>query len=381
MRVVIIDDHEMFLESVSRLLQEDPAIDVVGTALNAEQGIKATRNLKPDVVIIDYCLPDMDAPGVIKVILQVVPQAKLITLTGASVPGALYASMRAGSSAWVRKSRAIQDLRDAVHRVSAGRPVNNDEIQSLPPLDQLVMHAQPVIDLANERIVGFEALIRWQHPEQGLLFPAAFLPLAEVTGFIAEIDKWIWENAARELKKWQKTYPMTPPLWVSVNMSVNDLSSPDLFDSIAGILAQVGIDPADFVVEITESMLLHDTKETADFLGRLKTLGVGMALDDFGTAFSSLSYIRRFPFDHLKLDMSFTSELPHSARGMVLVQEICHLASSMKMKSVAEGIERSEQADALREIGCDYGQGYLYSRPVSTGEFEMLLKAQDAASA
>ena len=161
--------------------------------------------------------------------------------------------------------------------------------------------------------------------------------------------------------------------FMSVNMSVADLSDPGLFESLSGIVRHASIDPADLVVEVTESVLLDDTERTMKFLGQLKHLGVGLALDDFGTAFSSLSYLRRFPFDRLKLDISFTSELPQSTRSMLLVEEICHLSTTMKMKSIAEGIERQEQADALRGMGCDYGQGHFFSRPLSASDCEALL--------
>jgi len=162
---------------------------------------------------------------------------------------------------------------------------------------------------------------------------------------------------------------------MSVNISASDISDSDLFESILGIVTGAGIDPTDLVVEVTENVLLDDTVQTMDLLTRLKGLGVGLALDDFGTAFSSLSYVRRFPFDHLKLDISFTAELPHSVRSMLLVEEICHLATSMEMKSIAEGIERREQADALRGIGCEYGQGYFFSRPVPAADCAGLLAA------
>ena len=201
----------------------------------------------------------------------------------------------------------------------------------------------------------------------------AFLPLARETGFIVEIDRWAWKHATGQVREWQRRFPLSPRMFMSVNMSVTDLSDPGLFESISGIIKDAGIDPADLVVEITESVLLDDTEQTMGFLRQLKDLGVGLALDDFGTAFSSLSYVRRFPFDHLKLDISFTSELPHSGRSMQLVGEICHLSTSMKMKSIAEGIERPEQADALRDIGCDYGQGFLFSRPLSARDCETLL--------
>jgi EAL domain-containing protein (putative c-di-GMP-specific phosphodiesterase class I) len=317
----------------------------------------------------------MDAPGAIKTLREVHPTGKIITLTGSERSGALYASMRAGSSAWVRKTRAIQELRDAVHHVAAGRPVTNEAMELLPTLDQLVVHYQPILELASERIVGFEALTRWQHPERGLLYPDAFLPLAEETGFVVEIDQWVRERAICQLADWQNRYSSTPCLWMSVNLSASDLSDLDLLGSISRAVTGAGIDPNDLVVEITESVLLDDTEQTMNFLLRLKDLGVGLALDDFGTAFSSLSYVRRFPFDHLKLDVSFTAELPHSVRSMLLVEEICHLATSMEMKTTAEGIERQEQADVLRGIGCEYGQGYLFSRPIPVADCEALLAA------
>ena len=374
-RIVVIDDHEMVLQSVVRLLEEDTQIVVVGTALTAAEGVEVTQQQRPDVVIIDYHLPDMDAPDVIATLREVHPETKVITLTGSERPGALFASMRAGSSAWVRKTRAIQELRDAVRHVAAGLPVTSEEMDSLPALDQLVLHYQPIFELASERIVGFEALTRWQHPERGLLYPDAFLPLAVETGFIIEIDQWAWAKAALQLRDWQQNYSATPRMWMSVNISASDISDSDLFESILGIVTGAGIDPTDLVVEVTENVLLDDTVQTMDLLTRLKGLGVGLALDDFGTAFSSLSYVRRFPFDHLKLDISFTAELPHSVRSMLLVEEICHLATSMEMKSIAEGIERREQADALRGIGCEYGQGYFFSRPAPAADCAGLLAA------
>jgi DNA-binding NarL/FixJ family response regulator len=143
-RVVVIDDHEMILQSMVRLLRDDPLIAVVGTALTAQQGIRVTREVQPDIVIIDYSLTDMDAPDAIKLLRMVHPNVKVITFSGAERPGALYASMRAGSSGWVNKTRAIQELRNAVLNVAAGQPVSNQEIESLPPLDQLVLHYQPI---------------------------------------------------------------------------------------------------------------------------------------------------------------------------------------------------------------------------------------------
>ncbi|HVB70417.1 MAG TPA: EAL domain-containing protein [Acidimicrobiales bacterium] len=372
-KVVVIDDHEMILQSVVRLLQEDPQIEVVGSAVTATRGIEVVEQVRPDVVIIDYALPDMDAPAAITQILARHPVVKVITFSGSGRPGALYASRRAGSSAWVRKTRAIQELRDAVHHVAAGTPMNHDEDESDPRLEDLVVHYQPIINMSDRRIVGFEALVRWQHPQRGLLFPDEFLPLAVDTGFIVEIDQWVWEHAARQLKEWQQEYSPSPRMWMSVNLSASDLSDPTLFDAIFKIVERAQIEPHDLVVEVTETVLLDDTQQSMDFLTRLRALGVRLALDDFGTAFSSLSYVRRFPFDHLKLDITFTADLPHSTRSMLLVEEICHLATSMEMTCIAEGVERLEQAEALRDIGCQFAQGYLFSRAIPAAACAELL--------
>ncbi|KJE75865.1 EAL domain-containing protein [Ferrimicrobium acidiphilum] len=375
-RVVVIDDHEMILQSVVRLLRDDPQIVVVGTALNALQGIELTRHEFPDVVIIDYSLPDMDAPDAIKILHEVCPEVKIVTLCGSERPGALLASMRAGSSAWVTKTRAIQELRDAVLRVAAGLPVTIHELELLPTFDQLVPYYQPIVALESGRITGFEALIRWRHPERGLLGPEAFLPFMEEIGFIVEIDRWVREQAIPQLGDWQQHFPRTPNISMHVNLSASDFLDPAIVHSISEIVKDSNIDPADLVLEVTELILLGDNAHTLDLFTQFKSLGVTLALDDFGTAFSSLSYVRRFPFDHLKLDISFTSELPHSTRSMLLVEEICHLATSMKMGVIAEGIERQEQADALRGIGCRYGQGYLFARPLPAKDCERLLAAE-----
>ncbi len=380
-RVVVIDDHEMILQSIVRLLRDDPQIQVVGTGLTALEGVEVCAQHRPDVVIIDYSLPDMDAPKAIVILRRNDPDLKIVTLSGSERPGANYASMKAGSAAWVRKTRAIQELREVVMNVAHGHPVANEELASLPTVDELTLYYQPIVELENLRIVGFEALVRWHHPRLGLLHPASFLPLAEVTGFVTEIDKWCWSRAVTQLKTWQDRFVLTRPLWMSVNLSVADLADDEVFDTVSGIIGEAGIDPSTLVIEVTESILLDESDSTLGLLGQLHDLGVGLALDDFGTAFSSLSYVRRFPFDHLKLDISFVSEVLTSTRSLLLVEEICHLAKSMSMRSVAEGIENREQANLLRSIGCDYGQGYLFARPMPDYECEALLVAQGERAA
>ena len=377
-KVVVIDDHEMILQSVVRLLCAEPQFVVVGTALTASKGVEICLALRPDVIIIDYTLPDMDAPHAILELREKIPGAKIVTLSGSERPGAFYASLRAGSSAWIRKTRAIHELRDVVLSVARGRPVVSEEMASLPPLDELVLHYQPIVELESERIVGFEALVRWMNPQRGLLYPCSFLPWAEASGFIIEIDKWCLQRAASQLKEWQELFRMTAPLWMSVNASVSDFSDVGLLELVSGMVAVTGLEPETLVIEITESVLLDNSDQNLRLLTQLRELGVGLALDDFGTAFSSLSYLRRFPFDHLKLDMSFTAEVLTSTRTLLLVEEICHLSKSMGMRSIAEGIEQTEQADVLRSVGCEFGQGYLFSKPLAADECGRILTAQMA---
>jgi EAL domain-containing protein (putative c-di-GMP-specific phosphodiesterase class I) len=372
-RVVIVDDHEMILQSVVRMLSADERFVVVKTGLTGEAGIDAVRELRPSVLVLDYHLPDMEAPETIRRIREFDPEVKIVTFSGSERPGASYAAMRAGSTAWVRKTRAIHDLRDAITRAVAGEPFINEDLNLLPKLDELVLHYQPVVCLDDGRVAGLEALVRWQHPKRGLLYPDAFLAFAEETGFIAEIDAWVRDQAFAQLASWQEQFPMSPSLWMSVNLSAVDIADAQLLSSIRNSISVAGLSFADVVIEVTESVLLDDNEPTKHFMEKLGELGVGLALDDFGKGFSSVSYLQRFNFDHLKLDISFTSDLPNSLRAMLLVEEFAHVAELMSMTSIAEGIEDVDQLVALRKAGWKYGQGYLFSPAVDPSECEQLL--------
>jgi EAL domain-containing protein (putative c-di-GMP-specific phosphodiesterase class I) len=374
--VVIVDDHEMILQSMVRLLSADPGIDIVGTALTAAEGIEVTLRLNPDVTVIDYHLPDMDAPEAIRQLRERRSSTKVVTISGSDRSGALYASIRAGSSAWVRKTRAIHELRDAIRHVAAGTPYANEEMAALPPEDQLVVHYQPIVSLSDGRVVGFEALVRWQHPERGLLFPNSFLSYAEETGYVEVIDRWVRKHAVQQLAVWHRDFPRESPIWMSVNISASDILDPGLFQSIDELLTSSDVDPSTLVIEITESVLLDDTEATMNFLSKLNDIGVRLALDDFGTAFSSVSYIRRFPFDHLKLDISFTAEITTSVRSRILVEEIWHMTDSLNMMGIAEGIEQPDQLSALVDIGFKFGQGFLFSEAVSAVDCDALLASE-----
>lgn len=375
-RVLIVDDHQMVAESLERLLEDDPKIEVIGAAATAQEGVDRVHADQPDVVLMDFQLPDMNGAEATRIIKADFPQILVIALTGSGHQGAYHAAMEAGSSAWVNKTRAVHDLKAVVHRVILGETIASQEYGDEPTLDQLVVQYQPVIELETGRIVGAEALVRWQHPSRGLLYPVDFLPLAEETGFVVEIGKWIGERAARQNEIWHRKFRSTPDLWVSVNMSASGMSVPTLTGDVSDIVKSAGIDPATFVIEVTETMLLEDTPQVTTSLQELNGIGVRLSLDDFGSGFSSLSYLRRFPFDFIKIDTAFTADIPGSPRAMLLVEAIQNLATTTGISAIAEGIERPDQELALESKGWKLGQGYLYSRAVAPASFEALLAAR-----
>lgn len=377
-RVLIVDDHEMLAESLGRLLADDHLITVIGTAHTGADGLAWALSEHPDVVLMDYQLPDTDGASVTRALRAELPDVKVIAMTGSDRPGAHQAMLDAGASAWVRKTRAVQELRRAVLGIYAGETVRDDELAELPTLDEIVVYYQPVVELERQRIVGFEALARWDHVDRGVLLPEAFLAAAEETGFIHEIGRAVGTTAMRQLATWEKEFPSAEKLSMAVNVSASGLVRPETAAEVASALTSASVNPAQITLEITETVLVEETDDALEGLNRLRDLGVKLAVDDFGTAFSSLSYLRRFPFDAIKLDVSFTADLPHTRRSTLLVEAMLHLANTLGLSVVAEGIERVDQADSLRACGCTLGQGYLYSPPVPAAEIEALLASRSA---
>ena len=242
--------------------------------------------------------------------------------------------------------------------------------------DQFVTHYQPILDISTHRIIGAEALIRWQHPRRGLLSPAIFVPLAEETGMIGQLGEWIMERACRDLSGWRDSLSdLAADLTISVNLSAQEVHAERLVPAVTDILRRTGL-PADrLVLEVTESNLLSDTEVIQDKMQRLRSLGTRLAIDDFGTGYSSLGYIQRFAFDVLKIDRSFVEGLDRTTNRQI-VTAVLDLARELGVRVVAEGIEEVEQEAALVELGCTYGQGFLYSRPVPELEFRKLLTGQ-----
>jgi len=241
----------------------------------------------------------------------------------------------------------------------------------------LTLHYQPVVSIRNGSLQGFEALARWKHPTLGMIPPARFIPLAEETGLIVPLGEWALTEAMRQLSQWRDDYPEAHGLYLTVNISSKQFRQPDLVDSIRRGLAENRIPPRNFKLEITESVIMRDAKNSADKLGKLKSLGVKLLVDDFGTGYSSLSYLQRFPIDGLKIDRSFISGEGDPRENQEIVRTIIALARNLELDVVAEGVETSEQLESLETLGCGSAQGYWFSRPVDAAAAGRLIEMSE----
>ena len=237
--------------------------------------------------------------------------------------------------------------------------------------DELRLVYQPIVELATGEIVGAEALVRWEHPERGLLTPDTFIPIAEDTGLIVPIGEWVLMEACRQALHWQQRVTTGLPLRISVNLSARQFAHGDLARTVGETLQAVGIDPSVLILEVTESAVMEDTEMASRVLRQLKTLGVSLAIDDFGTGYSSLAYLQRFPVDILKIDRSFVGAL-HTPEGRAIVEASITLAHALGLSGVAEGVETMEQAACLRTLRCETAQGYLFARPMPAGDLVRL---------
>jgi EAL domain-containing protein (putative c-di-GMP-specific phosphodiesterase class I) len=260
--------------------------------------------------------------------------------------------MKASAAAQLRVDR---ELRQAVERA------------------ELALHYQPKIELNHGGIVGVEALLRWDHPERGIVQPADFISIAEETGLIVRIGTWVIEQAVRQGREWLDRLPGRDRLTVAVNLSARQLTSPGLVTAVSRVLDHYHWPADDLVLELTESVLVDDNENTLAVLRQLKTLGVKLAIDDFGTGYSSLSYLHRFPVDIVKVDRAFVGSLQADGEGSAVASAVVHMARALGLLTAAEGVEEGDQLAGLRTLGCDWAQGFLFAEALPADDLAELL--------
>jgi EAL domain-containing protein (putative c-di-GMP-specific phosphodiesterase class I) len=235
------------------------------------------------------------------------------------------------------------------------------------------LYYQPIVNVQTLRIQGFEALVRWQHPHRGLLPPSELIPVAEETGLIVPIGRWVLQEACRQMQEWHKEYPTDSPLRISVNLSGKQLSQPDLIQDVYRVLQETRLEADCLTLEITESVIMENAETAASMLAQLRELDVHLHIDDFGTGYSSLSYLHRFPVNTLKVDRSFVNRIGIDDENTEIVKTILTLAKNLGMDVIAEGVETHEQLTHLRKLGCHFAQGYLFSVPVDPEQARLLI--------
>lgn len=244
--------------------------------------------------------------------------------------------------------------------------------------NELELDYQPIFSLQSNAITGFEALLRWRHPQLGLIAPADFIPIAEETGLIVPIGQWVLYEACRQLREWQGRFPQHPPLTMSVNVSAAQFAAPAFVEQLAELLQKVALDPATLRLELAESVWFKDAAEACAVFQKLSTMGVQLHMDDFGAGYSSLANLKQFPIRMLKIDRAFLDKMSDK-NNKALIQAVIAMAHNLGMEAVAEGVETEEQLNNLRQLGCDYGQGYFLSRPTGRTGIEALLRARGGA--
>ncbi len=302
-------------------------------------------------------------------------------LAGREVFASASIGITLGRAGYRRPDEALRDADIAMYQAKAGgRPYEifdegmyaqvverlqlETDLRRAADRHEFIVHYQPIVSIQSGHLLGFEALLRWEHPERGLLLPDAFLGVAEEMGLVVPIGWRLLDDACRQLRRWQDRYPAVPALAMSVNMSARQLFQPDFVERVVGAVRRSGVAEGSLYIEITENEITGNVDSAAQTLGRLKAAGIRLSIDDFGTGYSSLSYLHRLPFDVLKIDRSFVSAIDGGSGPPELVWSIVALAHNLGMRVVGEGIETAEQLDELRALRCEYGQGFFFSGAV-----------------
>jgi diguanylate cyclase (GGDEF)-like protein len=285
--------------------------------------------------------------------------------------------LRDADTAMYRAKMLGKDRHEVFDKAMHARALNllqlENDLRRAIDRQELVLHYQPIVSLNSGRIKGFEALVRWRHPQRGYISPMDFVPIAEETGLIIPIGQWVFEEACRQVKEWQEQLPQFSSLQMSINLSNRQFAQADLIEQIRNTLLRLDVKPSCIKLEITESMMMQNVESAIDMLKQIRGLGIELSMDDFGTGYSSLNYLRRFPISTLKIDRSFVSQMTGENDNAEIVKTILMLATNLNMNVVAEGIETESQLAQLCRLACGYGQGFLFSKPLDAHDARAFL--------
>lgn len=393
-RVLLVDDEPALLAGLRRQLR--PHYEVVCSVDPAAALDVLTGQGPFAVVVSDMRMPVMDGAAFLEHVRTLAPETTRVLLTGqADVPATIAAINRGQAFRFLckpcpaeelldtlqaavdehRRVRKQQSLLDRSLRVVGPEPASAEDIAELRgalEAGQLRVWYQPIVSMESRRIIGAEALIRWQHPERGLIAPDDFIPLAEQSGLIVPIGRWVLQRAGTDTAAWRRLPGTEPNFFVAVNVSPHQLADPRLADIVRAALASSGLPANALKLEITESALLEERETVIRTLQELRAVGVSIAVDDFGTGYSALAYLQQLPLDVLKLDRSFVSTLGNLDNSAV-AETIVHLGHLLTLTVVAEGIETESQWEVCRDLGCGMGQGFLFAKPMAAGALTLML--------
>ena len=384
LRILVIEDHNFQRKVVVRMLQS-LGVREVWQAVNGKQALELLQVVEagaPDIILCDLDMPEMDGMEFLRHLAQDYPGISVIIMSG--MEGALITSVEKMAYSYglsllgaVEKPLCIEQLETMLKRQDeeksrAGRkssvPLSYslEEVLHAIKLKQFEPFLQPKVGLQSGRLAGAEALARWIHPEHGVILPYAFIPLLEQSGNMEQFTLLMLEKAARICRQMHET---NCHLSISVNLSLSSLSDTTLADRITQIVRDAGVDPHHIVLEVTESAAMTNVAEALENLARLRMRGFGLSIDDYGTGFSSMQQLTRVPFTELKIDRSFVTDCNNNRSLRVIIESSIDMARKLRVKTVAEGVEKDEEWDMLKRMNCDVVQGFLIAKPMSSTMF------------
>ncbi|MBN3872870.1 EAL domain-containing response regulator [Nostoc sp. JL33] len=393
-KILIIEDEEAVRENILDLLEAENFETLA--AANGRIGVDLAISEVPDLILCDLMMPEIDGYGVLTALRQDPSTATIpfIFLTAKSGKSDFRQGMDMGADDYITKPFTRAELLSAItNRLEKYATLKRylsppTVINSLSPKMQMLeislhraikqhkfqefeIYYQPIVDIASGKIVAVESLLRWQSPELGMIYPTEFIPLAESTGLIVPLGKWVLKRVCQQIKSWRDAGIYS--LIVAVNLSVMEFNQPDLIQKIVNLIAINGLEPHYLELELTESMIMQDVNSAIATMNKLQSLGVKIAIDDFGTGYNSLIYLKTLPINTLKIDRYFIHNVTNDPQKSAITKGLIQMAHNLNLDVVAEGVETEAELAFLRQYNCNYMQGFLFSRPLAVAEFENFL--------